>query len=269
MSADTLTGIRVQRPQPQRDRVRRVLWVLIATLLLVLAGQLVFHFALAPSLDIRSINVQSEVAMTTQQVKALAGITEGARYFDVDVERVRERLESYPPVLSAEVHKTFPREISLVITARDPVAMALVPVGDRSVPVVFDREGVIFEVGEDVTTWDLPVISGLRFVEYSAGTRLPGVLEGLLGDLMTLRDAEPALFRVISEVRVVPESTDHFELLVYLLAYERAIRLGSSLTAGTLKNAVVVLDVMRREGVAEEVREVDFRTREVVYSGAE
>jgi len=243
--------------------------MIIGTLLLLLGGQLVFHFLLAPTLTIRSITVQSEVDLSRDEVIALAGLGEGALYFSVDEDAIRLRLESHPPVRTAEVSKTFPREISVRITARKPLGMALVPVGERSIPVVFDEEGVIYEVGANVTDWDLPVLSGLRFAKYQPGTRLPEVLRGLLADLHALRETEPALYRVISEIRVNPVSTGDYELKVFLLGYRRAVRLGGELSATTLKNAVVVLDVMEREGISEKVREVDFRMREVVYHEAE
>ncbi len=267
LAPDTTMQDRGAKETPRRLRI--VLWIIIGTLLVLLSGQLVFHFLLAPTLTIRSIKVQSEVDLSRDEVIRLAGLGDGARYFSVDEDAIRVRLESHPPVRTAEVKKAFPREISVRITARKPLGMALVPVGERSVPVVFDEEGVIYEVGADVRDWDLPVLSGLRFAEYRPGTRLPEVLRGLLADLRGLRETEPALYRIISEIRINPVSTGDYELKVFFLGYRRAVRLGGELSAATLKNAVVVLDVMEREGVPAKVREVDFRMREVVYDEVE
>jgi len=43
------------------------------------------------------------------------------------------------------------------------------------------------------------------------------------------------------------------------------VRLAGRIDGTVLKNALLGLDLLKREGISEKVKEIDFRTGEVVY----
>ncbi len=112
---------------------------------------------------------------------------------------------------------------------------------------------------------DLPVVSGLKFQGLRPGLELPRLLSPLLRQIAELKERQPDLYRLISEVRVVPVNPVRYELLVYPVFGTTRIRTAGGLDAATLKNAFLVLDLMQREGLSGKVQEIDFRTQEVVY----
>ena len=130
-----------RRSHVQEGRAKRLLWILIIVLIVVLCAQLIYHLVLSPNLRVKSVSVRSELDLTTDEVVRIAGIEGPEYYFSVDLDMISKRLESYPPVRSAVVEKSFPAGLSIQIYARKPLALALVESDSRSVPVAFDEEG--------------------------------------------------------------------------------------------------------------------------------
>ena len=88
----------------------------------------------------------------------------------------------------------------------------------------------------------------------------------LLAQLKTLQDSEPGLYALISELRIVSRTPDRYELLLYPVHEPVRVRLGETLEPGAIRNALMVIDVFRRQGLADRIRELDLRTGEVVYT---
>ena len=132
--------------------------------------------------------------------------------------------------------------------------------------MVIDEEGVVFEIGAAVSTWNLPVLAGVKFRDLTAGARLPEQLRPLLGELKALQDSEPGLYALISEVRVVSRTANRYELLMYPVHEPVRIRLGEALEPGAIRNALMVIDVFQRQGIVDRIQELDLRTGEVVYT---
>ena len=135
----------------------------------------------------------------------------------------------------------------------------------RDVPVVIDEEGVVFEIGQAVSDWNLPVLSGFAFRELTVGMRLPERVRPLLSELGWLKRSEPALYALLSEIRVVSRD-DRLEILLFPMHLPVRIRMGGSLQPSVIRNALMVIDVFSEQGVLDRIRELDLRTGEVVYS---
>jgi cell division protein FtsQ len=246
----------------------RLLAVVIAVLALILAGQLAFHLLIAPRLTLRNVLVQSDLSLTRGEVLSLAGLEEGARYFSVDPREVARRLAGYPAVAKAEVRKVFPDTLRISLEARRALAFLLFQGRDgSSLPLVTDREGMVIQVGGEAAGRDLPLISGVELVgeEVHAGLKLPSGLKPLLEDLDRLGREAPELARLVSEVRLVPLAQERYELLVYPVAFRVRLRLGGRLEAGSLRSALVILDLLEKQEPAGRVDELDLRSRDVVY----
>lgn len=250
--------------------LNRLLWLAVAVLALFLVGELVFHLWLAPRLVVRNVVIQSDLPIAQSELLAVAGLEGSPNYFSVQEEQLRRRLAALPAVRDAQVHKSFPDTLRITLVGRRAVSLLLyeATVGGApiSVPLAVDEEGVVFQMASSVSRWDLPVISGLKFASAEMGMRLPETVTPLLQDLSSLQSSEPELLRLISEIRLVSRSGAVREMLVYPVPYKVRLRLGPRLQAASLRTAVVILDLLEKQGLGGRLEELDLRTGEVVYT---
>jgi len=259
-----------QNPVSTRERQRKpqtAKFVLVTVLVLVLValGELGFHFLVRPELMISRVVVESEMSIPNQKLLQIAGLTGPHYFFSVDTAQVKRNLEAYAPVKSATVTKRFPNTLRVTLTGRKPLAMAFAQKDGHQVPLVFDEDGVVFEQGEDVSQWNLPVVSGLAFENPSPGVRLPRRLLAFLEDMKELSLKAPVLFHQISEYRIVQTGSQDFEVLLYPVNYHVPVRIGSQLDEEMCKYIVMVLDVFQRQKSLDTIQELDFRTGQVVF----
>ena len=251
----------------RRNLYNRLLIILICSLLVILAFQILFHLVVAPRVRIRSIRVQTETAIgiTDEEIIRIAGLGIDDFYFSIQTDAIEKNLEAYPLIREAEVVKVFPDTVRILLSPRRGVAVSLVSTGRLLVPVTLDDEGVVFELGTGVSDFDLPVISGLQFTDLRLGMRLPGELTAYLEDLRHLKDGSPALFDLISEYKFVKKNRSGYEVLLYPEAYPVKVRTGAGIDGDLVRSIMMILDVVTREGLSERLEEIDMRTGEVVY----
>ena len=255
-----------RRPKVSRGEliVNRLLWLLIGLLFLFFAAQLIFHLVVSPRLLIRNIQVKSDISLSRQEVLSIAGIQEKEYYFSLNLKEVQQRLQSHPLIKGAAVEKVFPDTLSIVLQGREPVALALVDWEGSSVPAAIDEEGVVTQIGPAVAERDLLILTGLKFATLKEGVRLPEMLRPLLLELQSLKKSHPELYGLLSELKVIPRAVAGYELLLSTLCYPVKIRL-SRLDGKSLQYTVMLLDLIRTQGLEAKIKELDFRTGEVVY----
>jgi cell division protein FtsQ len=254
------------RRRPGRGLAARLLAWLVAALALLAAGLLIFHLVVTPRLLVRNVVLTSDLHLRQDQVLRAAGLEGAVEYFRVDPREVEARLEAFPPVEQASVAKAFPDTLRIRLIARRPLAALLARDSEgRALPLAIDREGVVFQVGPELTVWDLPLLSGVEFAEVRSGLRLPPGLRPFLKDLDRLASEEPALSRLVSEIRLVPLRGDRYELELFTVSYPVRLRLGERLSPEAMRSALVVLELLKAQGLLARVRELDLRTGEVVY----
>ena len=255
-----------RRRSPGRSLASRLLAWLVAALGLLAAGLLVFHLWITPRLLVRNVVLTSDLPLSQAEVLRAAGLEGVVEYFRVDPREVERRLEAFPPVAQASVAKAFPDTLRIRLVGRRPLAALLALDGQgRAMPLAIDREGVVFQVGRELTVWDLPLLSGVQFTAVRSGLRLPAGLLPFLGELDRLAGEEPALSRLISEIHLVPIRGDRYELELFTVSHPVRLRLGERLSPEALRSALVVLDLLKTQGLLVRVRELDLRTGEVVY----
>ena len=254
------------RRRPTGFTASRLLAWVVCGLGLIAAGELVFHLVLTPRLLVRNVLLTSDLALSRAQVLTLAGLEGAVPYFRLDPAEVIRRLEAYPPVARATVRKVFPDTLRIGLEARRPLAALLAHTREGStLPLAVDRHGVVFQIGAELSSWDLPLLAGVEFAEVRSGLQLPAGLRPFLTDLDSLGREAPELARLVSEIRLVPARGERFELELYTVAYPVRLRLGERLEAAALRSALIVLDLLARQGLLARVRELDLRTGEVVY----
>jgi len=244
----------------------RLLVVLVVCLILFLTGELVFHFIVAPRLTVRNFVVRSDLPLSSEEILSIAGADKDLFYYSLDTELIKEALERVPMVREAVVEKTFPDSLQITLYGRIPLSVLFftTPQGS-SIPLVVDNQGVVFQIGRSLSEWDLPVITGIEFKKLEVGTKLPQKVQPILKGLDRLRQEDPGMFRLISELRLVPKASGNLEILLYPIQFPVRLRLAGSLDPAVLRNAVVILDLLAGEDLLGRVSELDMRTGEVVY----
>jgi len=264
--ADIVAGQRYAARSDPRDRERttqRVLLAVILLLVLVIAGQFVYHLVVAPRLSIATITVHNELLLSDEQVLSVAGVHQGMQYFRADPVAIAERLEAIPSVRRASVERLFPNELIISLERRIPLAKAVVATAHGAKQVVFDDEGVVFQVGSALPG-DLPVVSGLRFPDAVAGLQLPELVVTFLAQLRHLQLNNPELYALWSEFRIVPRNDHSFEVVLYPMHFPVPVRIGAEISAEMVQYTMMMLDMLRSEGELPLVEELDMRATDAV-----
>lgn len=252
-------------PRSRAQTGNRLLMILAVALSFGITGYVVVITVVLPRLRISRVVVESDVEINRDQLLELAGL-DGARYYhEVDPLVVAAQVGEHPVIRTAMAERVFPNTVRLELIRRRPLALALVERGGRSVPVVLDETGTVFDAGGHLADQDLPVLAGVEFQGRVVGSALPARLEPLLESLYELRLSAPEIYRLLSEVRVVPQDGGRYDLLLFTEGFPVPIRTGDRFDKDTCTYALMVLDVLARQGTASDVAEVDFRSGEIVY----
>ena len=97
---------------------------------------------------------------------------------------------------------------------------------------------------------------------------MPDSICMILTDLSELRYEDPKLFALVSEIEIVPHGNDGFDLRMYMNHIPIPILVDRKLTAESVRQAVLVLDVLV-SGNAGPVEEADMRGGHVVFRPVE
>lgn len=251
------------------SRLDKRLKVLILVLSLILGVELIWLLGVTPWMPLSAVEVTGIPELERTAVLAQAGIDDRSSFMTVSAEASEYALESLHQVGSARVVKRFPDTVRITLEGRKAVAFSLAAVNGRIAPVFFDKQGVVFKIGQEAAGTDsipssLPIISGLIFEQASLGTRLPAMFNTLLADLEQIRDTAPELLRAVSEIHINRKLYDGFELVLYPVSYPVKVRLGRELKEDTLRYMLLLIDVFNAQGV--EVEELDFRTGTASYT---
>lgn len=255
------------RLRDRRDRTARIFKTIIILLLFVIFIQVVYHLYFARNVKIDKLVIEtgSGFSASDEQILEMAGLGSTESYFALDEAIIETRLERFPQISSAVVKKKFPDTLGIVIEGRTPLAVCLIEAEGRVIPAAVDSSGVIFQIGKAVIELDLPIISGVRIDEARLGAVMPAALTVFLENLNSLRSESPGFFNSISEIQIIRKSNDDFEVLMYPQNYSIPVRLSSKINNELFTYVLLVLDVVKQQGMAAYLEELDFRTDEVVY----
>lgn len=221
-------------------------------------------FIILPIFSIKEIKIDSAVAFT-RDIREITGLNRHSSYLFLSSDELESRVMKEPLVRKVFVEKEFPNTLSITVFGRKALAVAYVEREGAFTPLCFDENGVVFQIGDEVTDVDLPVISGdLDFSEVNKGGALPEVLIPLLKSLKELRATYPEHYNSISEIVVYKRGNMSFDLTLYFNFSPIKAMIRDVIVASEIKNIVVVLSLLERESV--NVEFVDFREEEIVYS---
>lgn len=266
-SIDIYPGYSFQVKHKNRTVSKKILLFVFLFIFGLASMEALFMLLISPNLKIDKVQVYApaSVALSSSEILQLAGITGGESYFAIDAAEVEQRLLENNLIQAAKVEKSFPSAIKIVVEGREPFAITFIEVEGNTVPVTLDREGVIFEMGEGVTDYELPVISGLTFQNLKLGTQLPSMFIPYLSRLSAVKESSGTLFEQISEIKFVEKSEGTFDVVIYPANSGIRIRTSSDINDMMLQQMFTVLDVMEENGIDKQTDELDFRGGKIVY----
>jgi cell division protein FtsQ len=262
-------------------RIPRVATALLIALTAGIAAFFLVRYAALPLLTIRTVVLAGDAPFPRDEALRLAGLAPVEYWPTVPCAQIQGRLEASPLVRRARVERVFPSTLRLVVDRRLPSALVLAQSGGRTVPLLVDGDGYVFKVGESGAELDLPVISGIPAGEMRLGAALPRAYVPLLADLRALREREPGLAALLSEVRVAgdpgaggPGAVDgaraagaagEQDLVLYLTTAGVPVRVRGPVDASLVKYTLMVMDLLSKQGLLGDIQELDFRSGQVVY----
>lgn len=117
---------RTRRAFARRQRARRWLtwrYVLLAVLVVALAGFATYAIYFSPWLRTESVRVEGTSLVSREQVLATAKVPVGEALMSVDITAVERRVESLAAVKDVDVTRSWPHSVSIKVTERVPVAV--------------------------------------------------------------------------------------------------------------------------------------------------
>jgi len=263
--SDAMRTARGKRRVPENDGTGRLVVVLAVAFSSLLVLYVLGYAVVLPNLQLNRVVVQADFEMDRGELLELAGLTGRQYVFSIDAEAVQRRLEAYPPIRRAIVRKEFPDTVVLDLDRRRPLLLSLIARDGGNTPVVIDETGTIYLSGNAAAAYDAPVLSGITFRGRVVGSTLPGSMAGLLDSLYRLRIDAPELYDLVSEIKVDSKRGDAYETLLYFQGFRVPVRVGEEITKDLCTYALMILDVLDQQGTASQVRELDFRSGEIVY----
>lgn len=185
----------------EEDRGTRTVWgiVLMAGLVLAIAGLAVGSNLWKQGLRVRYVKVTGNAIVGEKEVIALAGIPDKEKLYAVDLFAARKRIEQNIFVKSASVNREAPDGISITVNERVPVAALVM---DRV--LYLDAEGVVLPPVRSDGVFDLPVLTGnLPAAECMPGKRISSAeVREALDILVTAGEVGEDLSHLVSEVHI-------------------------------------------------------------------
>ena len=222
----------------------KILKAFVALAVLFLAGELIWLLGVTPFRSFSGIDVTGG-DISREAVLAKAGITGSSSFVSTDTRYVERALRELSSVESARAIKHFPDRLQIIIEGRHAVASALAESGGKTVPVLLDSHGVIFQVGGAGKELPnrLPVISGLKIEDPFPGMKLPSFFLPFFAELDKIQQSAPELLSAVSELRINPKSSNSFDLVLYPVHKKIKVRL-SEVNEDLLRYTLLMIDVI-------------------------
>ena len=224
---------------------------------IIFAAELLWLFVISPFIPFSTVDIQGFAELSRADVLKIAGIGEASSFMSTNIKTARERLSNFILVESARVNKRFPDKLSIFLTPRQAVAVALSGTGAKQEMILIDRLGVFYktvDAGSD--TNGIPIISGIE--NPRLGMRLPESLVSLVENISAIEASSPELLSAISEIKIERKAWDGYELVLYPVYGSIKVRVENNLTEDVIRYMLLMLNVF--ESASPKPEEIDFRS---------
>ncbi|MEM5948677.1 FtsQ-type POTRA domain-containing protein [Spirochaetia bacterium 38H-sp] len=237
-------------------------FLLIIFLLIII----IVRGVLVPRFRIEKIFIDSNLNVSNEEILERAGLsTESVLYFSVDTYVIEKRLAEWPKVKEVEVEKFFPNALKISISSREPLVYLLVENDGIIFPAVCDDEGIVFDAGKNMRYEGMPVISGIGFKNFIVGAKLPDVIIAFMKNLKGVKESNPELFALISELRFIKRGDYSFDYFIYFKGIRLPVLVNNDISESMLKYALLIVDVVSSKVDFKKIEYIDLRGNIVSY----
>ena len=262
-------------------RLDKSLKFLIILAVLILSGILVWLVGIAPFRSFSRIDVvagdsryaksDGYFGISREDLLSKAGITGTSTYFSTDAKKMEKVLAGLIPLESVRVFKHFPDKLQIILEGKRAVGYTLAAVNGKTVPVLFDGQGVIFQVGnfenDESLLFALPVISGLVIEDPVPGMRFPAVFMPFFRELEKIENSAPELIAAVSELRISPKSFDGFDVILYPVHKKVKVHLSAEINEELLRYTLLMVEILATKEPG--IESLDFRSGIASYKTLE
>ena len=248
----------------------RSLHILIAiTLLCVLSAGAAISLPRLTKID--AVRVSGLETISENSIIESLGQIADENILSIDIEEIANSIMKNPRIAGAKVYRVLPSTLAIDIRERLAVASITINTEQGSKLILVDGEGIAFASldADDSNNPELPVVSGIRFEQFSLGQQLPEAILPLFANLAVIKQDSPELLRAFSEIHVERISANNIEIVLYPMHVKTAVRLPLRFSAEALCNALVVLDILHARGLSDQPSEIDFHSGTVIYQAKE
>jgi cell division protein FtsQ len=218
----------------------------------VIAGVLGFGIYRAADLAVQAhvlrierIVVHGNEQLSTGEVLAVLAGLRGQNLIWCDLDGWRRRLLSSPWVRDADLRRSLPSTVEVVVSERRPIGIGRI---DGQMYLVDERGAIIDEFGPQYTEFDLPIIDGLS-APNDDGTMTDTVRADLAARVIAALRATPDLARRLSQVDVA----DPQNVAVILSGDAAVLHLGDRQFVPRLQSYLELAPALR-----ERVADIDY-----------
>ncbi len=247
----------------KKSSIFTALKILVITLSIVLVIEAIAYFLIIPNTTTSKL---SFIGLQTLESRELStSITEycGTNWSRFDTSLAASRMLSFSAVESVSVSKRLPNRIIIEVKERTPIAFTLATINNKTLPVLIDKNGVLFGLADGDVASNLPLITGLSLETFFEGMRLDSKFFPLLQQISNIHETRSEFFSVISEILITPKEFDNYELIIYPVHTKTKVLIDRNFSEESLKYMMVALDVVN--SVSPSVSELDLRYGTVSY----
>ena len=143
--------------------IKTVLIVLLILAVLALTGFIGYKV-----FKVKNVAVEGNVDIKTDDIVSLSGIKIGTNIFLVDLEKIKEKIDTSPFLQCESVTRKYPN--TLVIKVKERIRRAVIQYADKY--LIIDEYGVILETGDETAKESLPSITGINITSFQIGSQI-------------------------------------------------------------------------------------------------
>ncbi len=258
--ADAFKKDRSDQKKASKTKIIKILFFVLAGVLILEA---LLYALVIPCLSPVKVSVAGLQTLTNKDIQKFIQYNPKSTWFSFDSVRAASSIALNSIVENVVVEKKFPDQVLIQITERTPVAVSLVTINGKTVPVQIDKKGVIFSIDKGMPLGAIPLITGFTFENPAEGMRLHAKLRPLMEQIAQIQETNPDYFSAISEIRVLPKDYGTYELALYPIHSKTRVLTDNVLNVEALQYMMVVLDVI--DSIDPNVAEVDLRYGSISY----
>ncbi len=245
------------------DKFFRAIKIVVGVLCGLLAIEILLYKFVQPSARAPRLVYSGLKNYTAEDLqKEIAGLRLG-NFYTIDIAALAARVSAISGIESVEIEKRFPDKVIIKAHEREPVALAFVSDGGKTVPVQIDKNCVLFECPNFESDGSVPIVSGLPVEFLSGGMRIPAKYRTLIDQIDKIRSLPQKYFAAVSEICVLPKKYGNYELMIIPVNSRARVLTDRVLNEEALQYMMVALEVVN--SIEPNATEIDLRYGSVSY----